>query len=173
MTIGAVAQALELPLEGSPDLEITGLAGLEDAGPADLSFVSAAKHAGAYASSGAGACIVFSDFDAIERPCLRSASPYADFARAIELLYPRRRPDPGVHPTAVVPGDVTLGRDVSIRTEALHPFGGAALLHSLLRGCICCCAAASAAALLHLVRRCCIGCCASASAAALLHLLLR
>ena len=114
MTIGAVAQALELPLEGSPELEITGLAGLEDAGPADLSFVSAAKHAGAYASSGAGACIAFSDFDAIERPCLRSASPYADFARAIELLYPRRRPDPGVHPTAVVPGDVTLGRDVSI-----------------------------------------------------------
>ncbi|MEE2703018.1 MAG: UDP-3-O-(3-hydroxymyristoyl)glucosamine N-acyltransferase [Myxococcota bacterium] len=113
-TIGAVAQALELPLEGTPDLEITGLAGLDDAGPADLSFVSAPKHARAYAASGAGACIVFSGFDAAERPCLRSASPYADFARAIELLYPPRRPDPGVHPSAIVPEDVRLGRDVSI-----------------------------------------------------------
>ena len=114
MTIGALAEVLGLSLEGSPDFEILGLAGLEDAGPADLSFVSSPRHKGAFASSRAGACIGYAELEVGDRPCLRSASPYADFARAIDLLHPRRRPDPGVHPTAVLADDVSLGRDVSI-----------------------------------------------------------
>ncbi len=114
MKIGELAQALGLACEGDPGLEIRGLAGLADATASDLSFVTGAKFAKAYASSRAGACIVPHGFEVTERACLRSAAPYADFARAIEIFHPRRRPRPGVHPTAAIGEGAVLGAGVAI-----------------------------------------------------------
>ncbi len=115
MQLGELAQALGLALEGEPGLELRGLAGLEDAGPDELSFVSSSRYRAAFSRSRAGAVLVPPDFDAEKRPCLRSPAPYADFGRAVELfLPPPLRPEPGVHPTAVLASDVELGEDVAL-----------------------------------------------------------
>jgi UDP-3-O-[3-hydroxymyristoyl] glucosamine N-acyltransferase len=118
--LGELAARLGLALEGDPALEIRGVASLDDAGPGELSFAMGPRYASAFAGSRAGAFLLPPDFEARGRSCLRSLAPYADFARAIELLMPsRHRPQAGVHATAVVAPDAVLGRDVSIGAYAV------------------------------------------------------
>lgn len=115
MKLGEIASWLGVPLEGRPDVEIGGLAGLDDAGPGDLSFVTGRRYRRAFERSRGGAFLVPPGFDSLERPSLRSRAPYADFARAVELFYPPPvRPVSGVHPTAVLGEGVEIGREVSI-----------------------------------------------------------
>lgn len=115
MKLREIASRLGLPLEGGPEVEIRGLAGLDDAGPEELSFATGPRYRRAFERSRGGAFLLPPGFDALDRPCLRSPAPYADFARAVDLfLPPYPRPSPGVHPTAVLGEGVTLGRGVSI-----------------------------------------------------------
>ena len=114
MLLTKLAAALSLPLEGDGSVSLDGLASLEDAGPAELAFVTGAKYQAAFASSRAGAFLLPPGFERLGRPCLRSPAAYADFARAIDLFHPRPAPAKGVHPSAVVAPDAWLGPDVSI-----------------------------------------------------------
>ncbi len=114
MQLQQLAVALSLPHEGDSQLEIQGLAGLEDAREGELSFVTSPRYRRAFEHSRASAFLVPLEFDTRGRACLRSAQPYPDFARAVEILYPQSMPAPGVHPSAVIAGDVGLGKDVAI-----------------------------------------------------------
>ncbi len=114
MELGRLAAELGLPVEGDPAQEVAGLAGLEDAGPHELSFIESPRYARALERSQAGAVIAPPGLDVGKRACLRSSAPYADFARAIALFHPRARPAAGIHPTAVIGEGAELGRDVSI-----------------------------------------------------------
>jgi UDP-3-O-[3-hydroxymyristoyl] glucosamine N-acyltransferase len=110
-----IAQALGLELEGDPELELRGVGGLEDAVGGELSFATGPRYRAAFAASRASAFLLPPDFESLGRPCLRSLAPYADFARAIDLLLPPlAHPEPAVHPSAVVAADAVLGADVSV-----------------------------------------------------------
>ena len=110
MKLSAIAAALELRLEnGSPETEISGLNGIEQAGPGELTFVSNPKYAAAARSTRASAVIVSQDFPAIPGAMLRAKDPYLSFARALELFHQPRRYSPGIHPTAVVHGGARIG----------------------------------------------------------------
>jgi UDP-3-O-[3-hydroxymyristoyl] glucosamine N-acyltransferase len=110
MKLSAIARALELRIEnGSPDAEITGLNGIEEAGPGDLTFVSNPKYAAAARSTKAAAVIVAEDFPAIPAAMLRAKNPYLSFAKALELFHAPVRYEPGVHPTAVVAAGAKIG----------------------------------------------------------------
>lgn len=103
MKLSTIAAALEVRLEnGSPETEISGLNGIAQAGPGELTFVSNPKYAGAARTTRASAVIVGEDFPAIPTAMLRSKNPYLSFAQALELFHARRRYTAGVHPTAVV-----------------------------------------------------------------------
>ena len=103
MQLAAIAQALGARIEsGSGDTEITGVAGIETAGPGQLTFVSNPKYAAAARSTNASAIIVGEDFPALSIATLRSKNPYLDFARALEMFYQPPNYAPGVHDTAVV-----------------------------------------------------------------------
>ncbi|MEE9281414.1 MAG: UDP-3-O-(3-hydroxymyristoyl)glucosamine N-acyltransferase [Myxococcota bacterium] len=114
MRLGELARALELPYEGDPSLELSGLGGLRDASASDLSFVTGEGYRKQFEASAAGAFLAPPEFETGGRPCLRTSAPYAEFAHAIELFHPRARPAPGVHETAVVGKDVALGEAISI-----------------------------------------------------------
>lgn len=119
MRLADLAGALGLVVDGDGSVEISGLAGLGDAGPEDLSFATGGRYARAFAASSGGAFIVPPDFDAGGRPALRSGNPYLDFARAVEVMMPALEVPEGVHPTAVVAPDVQLGASVSIGAYAV------------------------------------------------------
>ncbi len=110
MKLSEIAAALDLRLEnGSPDTEITGLNGIEQAGPAELTFVSNPKYASAARTTRAAAVIVGEDFPAIPTAMLRAKDAYISFARALELFHTPRRYSAGIHPTAVVHVSARIG----------------------------------------------------------------
>jgi UDP-3-O-[3-hydroxymyristoyl] glucosamine N-acyltransferase len=110
MKLSAIAAALHARLDnGSPDTEISGLNGIDQAGPGELSFVSNPKYAAAARSTKASAVIVAEDFPAIPSAMLRAKDPYLSFARALELFHQPLRYAPGVHATAVVHPTAKVG----------------------------------------------------------------
>src|ERR1700693_4681381 len=103
MKLPDIATALNARLENaSPDTEITAVAGIEQAGPGQLTFVSNPKYNAAAKTTKASAVIVAEDFPAISAGILRSKNPYLAWAKAIELFYQPPSYAPGIHPTAVV-----------------------------------------------------------------------
>ena len=110
MKLSAIASALEVRLEnGSPETEIRGLNGIEQAGPGELSFVSNPKYAAAARSTRASAVIVSEDFPPIATAMLRSKDPYISFAQALALFHKPLTYPPGVHPTAVIDQTARIG----------------------------------------------------------------
>jgi UDP-3-O-[3-hydroxymyristoyl] glucosamine N-acyltransferase len=111
MKLSAIASALNARLDnGSPDIEITGLNGIEQAGPGELTFVSNPKYAAAARSTQASAVIVAEDFPAITAAMLRAKDPYLAFAHALELFHHPLHYALGIHPTAVVHPTAKIGR---------------------------------------------------------------
>ena len=115
MKLAQIASALNARLEnGSPDTEITGVAGIEEAGPGQLTFVANPKYAPAAKTTKAAAVIVGDDFPAIATATLRNQNPYLAFARAIEMFYQPPQYAPGVHPTAVIDPSAKIGKNTHI-----------------------------------------------------------
>lgn len=115
MKLSAIASALEVRLEnGSPDTEIRGLNGIEQAGPGELTFVSNPKYAAAARTTRASAVIVSEDFPAIDAAMLRAKDPYISFAQALTLFHKPPPYPPGVHLTAVVDEHARVGKNAHI-----------------------------------------------------------
>ncbi len=110
MKLAQLASALGATLEGgSPDLEVTGVTGIEDATSGQLTFVANPKYAPLARTTKAAAVIVSDDFPATGKALLRSKNPYLAFARAIEFFYQPPKYAAGIHPTAVIHPTAKLG----------------------------------------------------------------
>jgi UDP-3-O-[3-hydroxymyristoyl] glucosamine N-acyltransferase len=115
MKLSEIASTLGAKLDAaSSDTEITGVAGIEEAGPGQITFVVNPKYAPAVRSTEASAVIVSEDFPAAPVPLLRSKNPYLTFARAIELFYQPPKYAPGIHPTAVIHSFTKIGTNAHI-----------------------------------------------------------
>ena len=113
MKLSQIASAVGARLEGK-DVEITAVAGIEQAGPGELTFVSNPRYASAAKTTKASAAIVANDFPALATPTLRSTNPYLAFARALELFYQPPQYAPGIHSTAVVHESARIGERAHI-----------------------------------------------------------
>src|ERR1700687_3342640 len=103
MKLADIAKALDARLDNAPpETEIPELAGIEQAPPGQLTFVSNPKYNAAAKTTKASAVIVAEDFPAISAGILRSKNPYLAWAKAIELFYQPPSYAPGIHPTAVI-----------------------------------------------------------------------
>ncbi len=111
MKLSAIASALHARLEnGAGDVDITGLNGIGQAGPGEITFVANPKYAGAARLTKATAVIVAENFPIIPAATLRVEDPYLSFARALELFHHPPPYAPGVHATAVVHPTAKIGR---------------------------------------------------------------
>src|SRR6267143_4493245 len=115
MKLADIAKALSARIDNAqPTTEITGVAGIEQAGQGQLTFVSNPKYNAAAKITKASAVIVAENFPAITTGMLRSKNPYLAWAKAIELFYHPPSYAPGIHPTAVVHPKAKLGRNAHI-----------------------------------------------------------
>jgi UDP-3-O-[3-hydroxymyristoyl] glucosamine N-acyltransferase len=115
MKLAQIASALGARLDnGSPDTEISGVAGIEEAGTGQLTFVANPKYAAAARKTKASAVIVGEEFPALTTAMLRSRNPYLTFARAITIFHPAFAYAPGIHPTAVIHPSAKLGEGAHI-----------------------------------------------------------
>ena len=122
------------PRDLAADPEIGGAESLERAGADQLSFLEAG-HASAAAldSTAAGALLLFPDPDLQARASARGLAwvavpnPRLAFAEALEALFPRRRPQPGAHATAVISPEARVAPEAIGRAADLrHKEPGAA-----------------------------------------------
>jgi UDP-3-O-[3-hydroxymyristoyl] glucosamine N-acyltransferase len=103
-------------LGSGADVPILGINDLRSAGPDQVSFLGNARYEALARSSRAGAILVTPrDAAKFERTLIEVESPSAAFAKISALFAPPPvRDEPGIHPTAILAPDVTVGTAVSI-----------------------------------------------------------
>lgn len=103
-------------IEGDPQMRITAVNTLEDAGDTELSFVANPKYEKQLRSTRAGAVIVANDLPAPSSMTLvRTAQPYPALMEAIVLIHGHRQhPQWGIHPTAVIDPSASIGERPNI-----------------------------------------------------------
>jgi len=134
MELGELARALGCRLQGDGSREITGVAGMEHAGPGHLTFLSNPKYIHKVKQTRASAILVAEPVEGMEIACLISPNPDLDFARAQTYFYQPPRPAPGIHPMASIAATAKVGENCSIgpfavvgehvrigRNAVLHP----------------------------------------------------
>src|SRR5579872_498578 len=134
MKLSKIAAALHCTLVGDPEIEISGVAGMEHAGPQQLTFLANPKYAPKVKHTRAAAILVSERLKDHSIACLVSANPYLDFARALELFYHPPRPPAGISPLASIAPTASIGEGASIgpfvavgdnvtigRNAVLHP----------------------------------------------------
>ena len=109
-----LAERLQCRLEGDGSTEIVGVAGLESAGPGDVTFFANPRYAAAVRRTRASAVILGERDEAAPCAMLRSAQPYLSFAEALDLLAEQEQPVASIHPSAVIGTGVTLGTEVTV-----------------------------------------------------------
>lgn len=111
MTLSELAERIgaELAPVGAGSVVVTGVAGIETAGAAEVTFVANPKYAMLAKKTGAAAVIVEPGFGQIEVPTLRVKNPYLAWSRTIEVFHPSPKYAPGVHSTAVVAASAKVG----------------------------------------------------------------
>jgi UDP-3-O-[3-hydroxymyristoyl] glucosamine N-acyltransferase len=135
MKLREIAEKLGCTIEGDPNIEITGVAGIEDAKSGELTFLANRKYRPALDTTRASAILIAPDAGPVRIASLRSGNSYLDFARAIELFHPAPKFSAAVHATAVVAKSAKIGagahigpycfvdEDVEIgRNAVLHSF---------------------------------------------------
>ncbi len=115
MKLAEVARRLGCRLEGDASIEITGVAGMEQAGAGQVTFLANKRYIPLLKTTQASAVLV-EDRVKIERDsglpplaALRSENPYLAFAKAIEFFYQAPRYAPGIHPTAIIAKSAKIG----------------------------------------------------------------
>jgi UDP-3-O-[3-hydroxymyristoyl] glucosamine N-acyltransferase len=134
MKLREIADALGCRLEGDGDVEISGVAGMEHAGPGHITFLANPKYAHKVKDTHAGAIIVSAPLPQLNIAFLIADDPYLTFARTLAFFYQAPRPAAGVHPLAYVAPSAEVGENCSIgpfavvgervrigRNAVLHP----------------------------------------------------
>jgi UDP-3-O-[3-hydroxymyristoyl] glucosamine N-acyltransferase len=109
-----LSERLGCRLDGNGECDVQRVAGIEEAGPGDVTFLSNPRYAAALAATRATAVILAEHGPSAPCAMLRSKNPYLDFARAVGVLAPPVAPAPGIHPLASVAATATIGEAASV-----------------------------------------------------------
>jgi UDP-3-O-[3-hydroxymyristoyl] glucosamine N-acyltransferase len=142
MKLGELASRLGCTLEGDAEIEIEGVAGIEEARAGQVTFLTNPRYSRELSTTRASAVLVAGKV-VIEREsglpplsALRSENPYLDFARAIEFFHGGHAYLPGIHPTAVIAKTAKIGEGSHIGPHCFVDegveIGRNCVLHSLV-----------------------------------------
>ena len=124
LTLGDIANRLDLVLKGDASIEVIGIANLLDAGPDQLTFLFNPGHKKHLATCKAAAVVLREqDGQDCMIPVLVSPHPRLDWARIAALFDPTPQPALTIHPTAVISGTATYGSEVTICAHAVIESG--------------------------------------------------
>jgi UDP-3-O-[3-hydroxymyristoyl] glucosamine N-acyltransferase len=120
-SLRTVAESVQAQVVGDGAVEVSGVASISQATPADLVFVENEESLASALASNAAAVIAgeFAGGNAAAKPLLISRNPRLAFARAARLLCPAPGRSPGTHPSAVVHASARLGKEVIVAERAV------------------------------------------------------
>ncbi len=119
MKLKALAEMIGAELSGPGELEITGVAGVQDAGKGDITFIAGLNNLKDLEKSAASAALVPPDTPVMSLPLLRVKNPRLAFARALELFYVKPYQPKGISDKASIGRNVVIGVDPSILPYAV------------------------------------------------------
>ena len=117
LSLAAIAEAAGAPPPDDGARMVSGVAPLGLAGPDDIAFCEGRRHLPALRESRAGIVLVAADSaSAVPAGCtaLVVDAPQLAYARVAALFHPRAVAVPGIHPTAVIAADATIGEGCEI-----------------------------------------------------------
>ncbi|MCX7886505.1 MAG: UDP-3-O-(3-hydroxymyristoyl)glucosamine N-acyltransferase [Verrucomicrobiae bacterium] len=125
LTAGEIAQLIGGEITGNPAQLITGVAGIREAQPGDITFIANPRYHAALKTTQAAAVIVARDAKVeFNRTLIRVDNPVAAFTEVVQrFMPPPVKHPPGIHHTAVIAPDVQLGKDVSIQPHVVIEAG--------------------------------------------------
>jgi len=114
MKLGELASRLCAELRGDAELEVTGVKGIEEAGPTEITFVANPRYTALARTTHAAAVLVDPGFQEISAATLRIENPYLAFSRALSLFYQPPVYAAGIHATAVIDPSAEIGEGAHI-----------------------------------------------------------
>jgi len=114
ITLKEVAQILSAEIDGDENCVISGLAGIDRAGPGDITFVANPKYTQYIATTKASAIVCASDTVAEGKNLLKVENPYLAYAKALRFLNPAPPETGTIDPNAVIADDVRMGDNVTV-----------------------------------------------------------
>jgi UDP-3-O-[3-hydroxymyristoyl] glucosamine N-acyltransferase len=115
VTLDEVARAVGGTVIGDGSVEITGVAGIREAGEGELTFLANPRYESYLSKTRASAIIVAENHLNLGKPLIQNANPYLAFLNAVRFFAgDGERPAEGVHASAVVAGDAHVAPDASI-----------------------------------------------------------
>ena len=114
-SLGELAVRFGLTLRGDPQVRVSRVSTLGNAGEGSLSFLANAHYRRQLAQTSASA-VILAQADAADCPvaALIDPNPYAAYARVATLLHPAPQAPAGIHPTAVVEPGAEIAASASI-----------------------------------------------------------
>lgn len=113
-TLQELAAHLGGEVDGDGATVISGIAGLDDAGAGQITFLANPRYAAKVATTGASAVVLPPGADRHGRNAIRLANPYLAFAKLLTLFYVHPAPARGVMAGAWVGEGVTMGAEVTV-----------------------------------------------------------
>lgn len=102
-------------LHGDPSTPITGINGIKEAAPGDLTFVRDDRYWPDFLQSPAAAALTSTVHPDSPKPYIVVPHPEVAFLEIVEqFLPPKPQPEPGIHPTALIHPSATLAEDIHI-----------------------------------------------------------
>jgi UDP-3-O-[3-hydroxymyristoyl] glucosamine N-acyltransferase len=115
MKLREIAELVNGTLAGDGEAEVFSVASPENAGPFDLVFIANASSLDLAKTTNAGCLIKPPDLDlAFDGATITVSNPKSAFASAGAMLYPRKTRPAGIHPSAVISENASIGENVFI-----------------------------------------------------------
>ncbi|HDN98147.1 MAG: UDP-3-O-(3-hydroxymyristoyl)glucosamine N-acyltransferase [Candidatus Omnitrophota bacterium] len=121
MKVEEIAKIVNGKVIGDNNVVITGISGIKEAKEGDLTFIANRKYLSLLKSTKASAVIVSPDINNTGNATLiQVENPSLAFAKIVSLVGPEPiKFAPGIHPTAIIGENVSLGKGVSIQPYAV------------------------------------------------------
>lgn len=115
LTLSELAAISGSGLYGDPERKVTGVATLQNASPAQISFLANSRYRKFLQTTAAAAVILApADRSRFAGNCLVSDNPYLAFARVSEALHPSARPTAEIHASALVHERTVTGSGLTV-----------------------------------------------------------
>jgi UDP-3-O-[3-hydroxymyristoyl] glucosamine N-acyltransferase len=99
---------------GDEEVEISGVAAIEEARPGEITFIANPKYLPKPSQTHASAVIVSTEVTTANKPLLCVANPYLAFAKILSLFFQKTYQPKGVDPKTWISSTARLGKEITV-----------------------------------------------------------
>ena len=113
-TLAEIANIVQGVVVGDENIEISKLSPIDDIAPGSLIFAEGQDNFKTAEMSEAAAILVANNVSSTNKAIIQVANPFISFIKLLAYFYPAIKQAEGVHPSAVISDNVTLGTNIAI-----------------------------------------------------------